>query len=168
MSRKSRFLLLVSGSIIFFDQITKIWIQKRFQLHESLVLIEGYLSLTYVLNPGAAFGFLADQGATFRMVFFLSVSVIALLLLGVFFRDTPSEDSVGLMALSLLFGGAIGNLIDRIRQGEVIDFIDFYIEKYHWPAFNVADSAITLGISLLMLHLFLQKKETSEKIHVRE
>lgn len=160
MSRKSRFLFLISGNIVLLDQITKVWVQKRFQLHESLVLIEGYLSLTYVLNPGAAFGFFADQGATFRMVFFLSVSVIALLLLGAFFRDTPSEDSVGLMALSLLFGGAVGNLIDRIRQGEVIDFIDFYIGRSHWPAFNVADSAITIGISLLMVHLYLQKKET--------
>ncbi len=162
MSRKSRFLFSISGSIVLLDQITKVWVQKRFELHESLVLIEGYLSLTYILNPGAAFGFLADQGATFRMVFFLSVSVIALLLLGSFFRDTPSEDSVGLIALSLLFGGAIGNLIDRIRQGEVIDFIDFYIGRSHWPAFNVADSAITIGISLLMVHLFFQKKEVFE------
>jgi len=161
MRRKSLFLILISGGIIIFDQITKVIVEKRFELHESIVVIDGLFSLTYILNPGAAFGFLANRNPTFRMVFFLSVSVIALVLLGAFFRDTPAEDTLGLTAISLLFGGAIGNLIDRIRLGKVIDFLDFYINQHHWPAFNVADSAITVGISLLMFHLFFQKKEST-------
>ncbi len=161
MNRKTFYLLSISGSIILFDQITKILVQNRFQLHESIVVIEGYFSLTYILNPGAAFGFLADQNPTFRMIFFAVVSVVALILLGVFFRETPEDDRMGLVAISLLFGGAIGNMIDRIRLGEVIDFLDFYIERYHWPAFNVADSAITIGITLLILHVFIQNKEES-------
>ncbi|MBN4050021.1 signal peptidase II [Nitrospira defluvii] len=163
MRRKSLFLIFISGGIIIFDQITKVIVAKRFELYESVVVLEGFFSLTYILNPGAAFGFLADQSATFRMIFFLSVSVVALVLLGTFFRDTPSEDTIGLTAISLLFGGAIGNLIDRIRLGEVIDFLDFYINQHHWPAFNVADSAITIGISLLMFHLFLHKEDSKDK-----
>lgn len=163
MHRKTLFLVFISGGIVVLDQITKIIVEKRFALYESVVVFEGFFSLTYILNPGAAFGFLADQNATFRMVFFLSVSVIALVLLGIFFRDTPTEDTMGLTAISLLFGGAIGNGIDRIRLGEVIDFLDFYINQHHWPAFNVADSAITIGISLLMFHLFLHKKSLPKK-----
>ncbi len=164
MNRKNRFLLPISGSIILLDQITKVAVQKRFQLHESIVVIEGFFSLTYILNPGAAFGFLANQGATFRMIFFGVVSVIALILLGLFFRDTAEDDTLALMAISLLFGGAIGNMIDRVRLGEVVDFLDFYIGEHHWPAFNVADSAITVGISLMMLHIFFQKKESPENL----
>ncbi|NOY84698.1 Lipoprotein signal peptidase [hydrothermal vent metagenome] len=163
MRRKTLFLVFISGGIIILDQITKVIVEKRFELYESIVVLEGFFSLTYILNPGAAFGFLADQNPTFRMIFFLSVSVIALVLLGAFFRDTPTEDTMGLTAISLLFGGAIGNLIDRIRLGEVIDFLDFYIKQHHWPAFNVADSAITIGISLLMFHLFLHKENSETK-----
>lgn len=163
MRRKTLFLVFISGGIIILDQITKVIVEKRFELYESIVVLEGFFSLTYILNPGAAFGFLADQNPTFRMIFFLSVSVIALVLLGAFFRDTAVEDTIGLTAISLLFGGAIGNLIDRIRLGEVIDFLDFYIKQYHWPVFNVADSAITIGISLLMFHLFLHKENSETK-----
>jgi len=159
MSRKPLFLVLISGSTIALDQLTKLQVQKHFSLHESLPILEGFFSLTYILNPGAAFGFLADQGETFRAIFFLVVSVIALGLLASFFRQTPEDEPLALGAISLLFGGAIGNLIDRVRLGEVVDFLDFYIGQHHWPAFNVADSAITVGISFLMIHLFLEKKQ---------
>jgi signal peptidase II len=83
---------------------------------------------------------------------------LAILLLIYFFLKVPREDSVSLIAIALLFGGALGNLIDRIRFGEVIDFLDFYIGSYHWPAFNVADSAITVGISLLVLDAFIKRQ----------
>lgn len=169
MPRKPLFLILISGGTVVLDQITKLVVQRNFTLHESLPIIEGFFSLTYILNPGAAFGFLADQNATFRAIFFFVVSVIALTLLMVFFHQTPEDDPLGLTAISLLFGGAVGNLIDRIRLGEVVDFLDFYIGQYHWPAFNVADSAITIGISFLMLHLFFQKKEEKhQSIEVQE
>ncbi len=168
MNRKTRFLLPISLSIIVLDQITKIWVEKNFKLHESVIVIDGYFSFTYILNPGAAFGFLGNQGETFRMFFFGIVSVIALILLGLFFRDTEKEDTVALTAISMLFGGAIGNMIDRVRLGEVIDFLDFYIGEHHWPAFNVADSAITVGISLLMIHLFFPKKENPEPLETKK
>lgn len=96
-------------------------------------------------------------------MFFLSVSAVALTLLIFFFLQAPKDDILALIAISLLFGGAIGNLLDRLRMGEVVDFLDFYIGQFHWPAFNVADSAITVGISLLMFSLFLQKKEIPER-----
>ncbi len=163
MRRKVFILIVICGSVVLLDQITKLMVQDRFALHESIVVVNGFFSLTYILNPGAAFGFLADQNETFRTVFFLSVSVIALTLLLVFYRDTPADDTIGLFAISLLFGGAIGNLIDRIRIGEVVDFLDFYIAQHHWPAFNVADSAITVGISLMLYHLIFIKKEVIEQ-----
>lgn len=124
-----------------------------------MVVIDDFFSLTYIRNPGAAFGFFANQTAQFRSVFFLSVSALALTLLIFFFFQAPKEDFCALIALSLLFGGAVGNLLDRLRMGEVVDFLDFYIGQFHWPAFNVADSAITVGISLLMFNLFFQKRE---------
>lgn len=163
MRRRYLFLFLIGSGTAIFDQITKHHIQKNFMLHESVSVIDGFFSLTYILNPGAAFGIFSDQSETFRAIFFMTVSVIALILLAFFFRQTPSEDTFSLIAISLLFGGAIGNMIDRMRMGEVVDFLDFYIGQYHWPAFNVADSAITIGVSLLMLQLFLQKEEVTEK-----
>ena len=155
------FLTLIGGGIIILDQFTKHHIQKALRLHESVVVIEDFFSLTYIRNPGAAFGFFATQTAQFRSVFFLTVSAVALTLLIFFFLQTPKDDVWALIAISLLFGGAIGNLLDRLRIGEVVDFLDFYVGQFHWPAFNVADSAITVGISLLMFSLFLQKKEVS-------
>ncbi len=97
------------------------------------------------------------------MFFFLIVSIIALILLVIFFRQTPPEDTYSLVALSLLFGGAIGNMIDRVRLGVVVDFLDFYIGQSHWPAFNVADSAITIGVSIMMLTLFFDKKDAPDQ-----
>lgn len=160
---KYLYLVLIGGSTIILDQITKIIVQNKFELHESVVVLEGFFSLTYILNPGAAFGFLADQSETFRAIFFGAVSIIALTILIVFFRQTPADDTYSLLALSLLFGGAIGNMIDRVRLGEVVDFLDFYIGRYHWPAFNVADSAITIGVSIMMLHLFFEKKDSTDQ-----
>jgi signal peptidase II len=152
-------LTLIGGGTIILDQITKLLVQKVFRLNESVVVIQDFFSLTYIRNPGAAFGLFADQSSGFRSIFFLVVSIVALSILLYFLAQTPKEDKSSLVAISLLFGGAIGNLIDRVRMGEVIDFLDFYIGRFHWPAFNVADSAITIGISLLMFNLFWIKRK---------
>lgn len=151
-------LTLIAGGVFLLDQGTKLYIQSIMRLHESIVIIRGFFSLTYIQNPGAAFGFLADQSDGFRTYFFLGVSFVALNLLAAFFVKTPGTDRIALSAISLLFGGALGNLVDRVRVGEVIDFLDFYVGRYHWPAFNVADSAITVGITLLLLDLFLKRR----------
>lgn len=156
-------LSLIGGATIILDQLTKRMIQNKFELHESIVIVEGFFSLTYIVNPGAAFGFMAGQSEDFRAIFFLVVSIIALTILVIFFRQTPADDTYSLIALSLLFGGAIGNMIDRARLGVVVDFLDFYIGQSHWPAFNVADSAITIGVSIMMLTLFFDKKDTDDQ-----
>jgi signal peptidase II len=155
---KFLFLAVIGGGVILLDQVSKLYIHKAFRLHESKVLIDGFFSLTYIRNPGAAFGLFAEHNESFRSIFFAVVSVIAICLLAYFFWETPKEETMGLVAISLLFGGAIGNMIDRFRMGEVIDFLDFYVGQSHWPAFNVADSAITVGISLLLFHVYFHKE----------
>lgn len=152
-------LALVGGTVLIFDQMSKAYIDHAFALHESLPVITGLFSITYVRNPGAAFGLFAQQSESFRSILFSSVSIVALLLLGAMIYQTPKEERGQIAAFSLLFGGAIGNTLDRIRMGEVIDFLDFYIGQHHWPAFNVADSAITIGTALLMFQMLIEKKK---------
>jgi len=161
MMNKFFILALVGGGVIVVDQITKIYIDTAFLLHESLPMIPDLFSITYIRNPGAAFGLFAGQSSLFRTLFFSGVSVVALSFLGIMVYQVPKDDHWQTVSLSLLLGGALGNIIDRVRIGEVIDFLDFYIGTYHWPAFNVADSAITVGVTLLMLHLYWDKKNNA-------
>ncbi len=149
-------LFLIAGGILILDQVSKGYIHETFRLHESRVILNDFFSLTYLRNPGAAFGIFADQSPLFRSIFFFGISVIALVFLTVLFLKR--EDLWGQVSISLLFGGALGNLIDRIRLGEVIDFLDFYLGHYHWPAFNVADSAITVGVGFLIVESLFVKR----------
>jgi signal peptidase II len=149
----------LTGLVILVDQITKLYIMQTMRLHESIPIIPNLFSLTYIRNPGAAFGLLAGSSNTFRMIFFGLTSVIALGLLGTILLRMPEREWMGRLSVAGILGGAIGNLIDRLRYGEVIDFLDFFIENYHWPAFNVADSAITVGVTFLIIHFMLEKKE---------
>lgn len=158
---KLKYLILaaISGAIITIDQASKLWVQTHFQLHESLELLNGYFNLTYVRNPGAAFGFLASSHPAFREIFFLAMPPIALFIIVAIFRGVAEKDRWTITALSLVFGGAIGNYIDRLRFRYVIDFLDFHIQdKYTWPAFNVADSAIVVGVGILLSMEFLRAK----------
>jgi signal peptidase II len=141
------------------DQVVKLYIQQTMRLHETIVVIPGFFHLTYIRNPGAAFGILADQGNGFRFVFFMVTSVVAVVLLFVLLYKAPEDQWLAPIAISLVLGGAFGNLLDRIRFGEVIDFLDFFVNGSHWPAFNVADSAITIGITILMIHFFMEHKK---------
>ena len=164
--------LLLAGLIILLDQITKALIHAQMLLHESIEIIPEFFSLTYIRNPGAAFGLFVNTGAQFRLLFFLSVTTIAILVICYLFFKTVQEGrelqgTTGhrtlwaiRIGLTLVLGGAIGYLIDRVRYGEVIDFLDFYIGRYHWPAFNVADSSITVGVSLLLLATFFPRAAT--------
>ena len=148
----------VTGGIILLDQLTKQQIMQTMRLHESISVIPNLLSLTYIRNPGAAFGLLAGSSNAFRMVFFGLTSIFALGLLGTILLRMPEQDWVGRVSVAGILGGAIGNLIDRLRFGEVIDFLDVYVENYHWPAFNVADSAITVGVIFLIVHFAFEKR----------
>ncbi len=159
MKNKYSWVAAIAASMIALDQYTKHLVMQRFLLHESVTVIPGFFNLTYVRNKGAAFGILSGVQGAWRTVFFIVVSLVALSVLMVLVRKTGER--LSLVAYALISGGAVGNLIDRVRFGEVVDFIEWYYRSFHWPAFNVADSAITVGVGLLMIEmLFLQKQET--------
>jgi signal peptidase II len=162
---KAKYLLLIaiSGALITLDQVTKMFIHTGYRLGESKTVIQDFFNITYVRNYGAAFGFLANVEPAFREVFFLSIPPIALLIILRVLKGVSDEDRIQIFSLSVIFGGAIGNYIDRIRFRYVIDFLDFHYKGiYAWPAFNVADSAIVCGVSILLL-LTIRSKE-SEKL----
>lgn len=150
-------LLLVSGGVVFLDQVTKYIIQMNLALHDSITVVARFFNITHILNPGGAFGFFASQTPGLRKFVFLFLSSVVALFVLWFYRRCAREYIFLSYGLSLIFGGAIGNLIDRFRYGLVIDFLDFYIGSYHWPAFNVADSAITIGMGILIYHIVFNK-----------
>ena len=152
--KKLKVLLITVPAVIILDQITKKAILDRFTLHEMLPMIQGYFDLTYIRNTGAAFGMLATADPSLRIPFFMLVPLIALGVIGYLFKNLPKNSVLMALALSLIVSGAIGNLIDRIRYGYVVDFLYFsWKHEYFFPAFNVADSAITIGVGLLLLDM---------------
>ena len=161
--RRYNVLLGVGSLVVLIDQITKIWVDRTMSLYESTPIVPGFLDLHYIRNTGAAFGFLSGSHAGFRIPFFILVSSVAIgIILFLFYKLEESEVMMPL-ALSLVLGGAIGNLIDRIRLGEVIDFILFHYKAFQYPSFNVADIGITVGVTLLVLKIFLLEKREPEK-----
>ena len=155
MAVRYRILLIITTISLVFDQWTKQLIDQHFALHESVPLIDNFLALTYVRNKGAAFGILADSA--FRIPFFITVSLVALIGILWYYRKIAEEQRLLQWALTLIFSGAIGNLIDRVRFGEVVDFVDAHWFQYHWPAFNVADSAISVGVTLILIDLWREE-----------
>lgn len=150
---------LIVSTILILDQLTKWQVTRTMRLHESISIIPDLFSITYIRNSGAAFGILAGSHSGFRLVFFGITSALALALLGTIYARLSPADWLGRVSVAAIFGGAVGNLIDRVRFGEVIDFLDFSLLGYHWPAFNVADAAITVGVCFLIGHFFLHKAE---------
>lgn len=150
---------LVVGTILLLDQVTKLAVDRLLALHQSVPVIEGFFHLTYVRNTGAAFGFLADAPEAFRAPFFFIATGIAVGALLVFLHRADTDAPLFLLALSSVLAGALGNLLDRLCYGEVIDFLDFHWQGYYWPAFNVADSCITLGVIGLFFYSFLDRKK---------
>ena len=159
MKNKYLWLSAITAAVIALDQLTKQLVVRSFKLHESVPVIPGFFDLTYVRNPGAAFGFLAGAQGMWRSIFFITVSMVALAVILALVRQ--SRERLPLIALALIGGGAVGNLVDRVRFGEVVDFIDWYYRTYHWPTFNIADSAITIGVGLLAIDMLLPKKQTT-------
>jgi len=151
-------LLGVTLAVVALDQWSKRWAHQdlRQRAGRRMVLVEGYLDLAYVRNPGAAWGFLARADESFRRPFFVAISVVAMGFILYLFRRLERGQILLLWALSLVMGGAVGNFIDRLRQNYVVDFIDFHVEqRFKWPTFNVADIAISIGVGLLLLEMFL-------------
>ena len=153
--------LWLSVVVVILDQLTKLWIDSSMTLHERLPLIDGFFDLTLAYNPGAAFSFLADAGGWQRW-FFTILSTVVTLILVVWLKRLQAHEKITAVALALIIGGAIGNLIDRIAYGHVIDFLLVYYQQWSWPAFNVADSAISIGVILMLLALFHSSPSQSE------
>jgi len=149
--KRTPLLFTIAAGVVIIDQLSKLWVVRSFQLYESRVIIPDFFHLTYLTNTGAAFGFLAGKQNTLRQVFFVGVAMAALLAMGYFYRTLKERSLLYTAAIGLICGGAVGNLIDRLRLGSVIDFLDFFVGRYHWPAFNAADSAITVGVVLFLL-----------------
>lgn len=160
IDRKYLILAALSGAIVVLDQLTKIYIHTQFGLGESVVVIPDLFNITYVRNLGAAFGILADSNESFRSLFFLLLPPLAMILILFILKSTPLRERAQVLALSCVFGGAMGNYIDRLRFGYVVDFLDFHWKhKLVWPAFNVADVAIVVGVSILAFYTLFQFKE---------
>ena len=152
--------ITLASAVLFLDQVSKAVVSTTLKMHEIRPIIHGLLNLTRVHNTGAAFGLLAGQPSPLRIFFFLGISLFAMGVVAWMLFRLPPDQKLETVALSLIFGGALGNFVDRARLGEVIDFIDVHYRSYHWPAFNVADSAITLGVMLLLYRLvFVKERE---------
>jgi signal peptidase II len=161
--RKNVLFLVTATLLVGLDQLTKAWILSTLRLHEGFPVIDGLFNIVHVRNPGAAFGFLAGASPVFRSVFFLAVTLTAIILILNYLRRTRIEEVSLVFSLALIFSGAVGNLIDRVRFGEVVDFLDVYVGVHHWPAFNVADAAITTGAALLALLLLRRRREGNDE-----
>ena len=150
-------LILISGSVIIADQLTKYIIKINIALYDNIIVIKNFFNITHILNPGGAFGFFASSSPGVRKFVFLFVSSIVALLILWFYKKSAENFIFLSIGLALIFGGAVGNLIDRFIYGKVLDFLDFYMGTYHWPAFNMADSAITIGMGIFIYHIIFKK-----------
>lgn len=150
--------LLIMLLVVISDQLTKLWIVENFALHDSLPVIPGFFNLVLVHNTGAAFGMLSDLPLLWRQVFFVSVAAVAVTVLVIMHRRLGGQHPLYAVSFGLISGGAVGNVIDRLNQGSVIDFLDFHIKEHHWPAFNVADSGITVGVGIFLLLQYLEER----------
>lgn len=154
MRNKYLYLLLISNTMIILDQFTKYMVATHIPKYYSIKVIDNFFHLTHIRNSGVAFGMFAGHASQYKTLFFVIVSSIAIVAVLTFFRNTPNDRKMVQFGLILIFSGAVGNMIDRILYREVIDFLDFFYKDHHWPAFNIADSCITIGVGLMMIDLF--------------
>lgn len=155
--------LLIMLLVVISDQLTKLWIVENFALGDSMPVIPGFFNLVLVHNTGAAFGMLSNMPPLWRQIFFVSVAAVAVTVLAVMQRRLGGQHPLYPVSFGLISGGAVGNVIDRLKQGSVIDFLDFHVKEHHWPAFNVADSGITVGVCLFLLVQFLEERAEKRK-----
>ena len=148
---------VVAGVVLVLDLVSKWLVERSLQLGEGRWLIDGFLMLSHVRNPGVAFGLGAEFSYAWRLPFFIVIWLVAGWILVRIYRSAAAF-TLGRFSIGLVVGGALGNLVDRVRYGEVVDFIDVWIGSYHWPTFNVADSGITVGTALLLFALWRAKE----------
>lgn len=164
MTMKPRYtlftVLTVAGLLL--DQATKLYIDRSMQLFDSIPVVTNFFHITYVRNRGAAFSFLSE--ASWRLPFFIVITLVAAIAILVAFHKLRDDQKLAQVSMAMIFSGAIGNLIDRVRLGEVIDFLDVHWYRHHWPAFNVADSLICVGVFLLALDMLMEDKRQKGRI----
>jgi signal peptidase II len=146
---------LIALGIILLDRATKLVIIQTLRLGQGIPVIPGFFDIVFVLNPGAAFGFLATLSDEVRNPLFILISILAVVLIVFYHTRYLRSHRLVSVALGLVLGGAVGNLIDRLYYGMVVDFLDVHAGPYHWPAFNVSDSAISVGVGLMILDMLL-------------
>ncbi len=163
---KSFFIIaLIAAAVIALDQYTKYLICANLGLYGRIEVIPGYLDIIHIRNSGVAFGFLKGFGTQYKTLSLIGVAAVAVFLLGFLISQVRRDQKLQAFSLALILGGAIGNIIDRFRLGEVVDFVDaHWQDMYHWPAFNVADMAISIGIVLLLIDELLLQKNIQKKI----
>jgi len=156
----------LAAAIIVLDRLTKLWVQTEVSLYESHTVVPGLFDIVHAENRGMAFGLFSDGESGFRSVLLVGVALAVLVVVSVMLWRLPARPGGGRRltgtALALVLGGAVGNLYDRAFRGSVTDFLDVYVGDWHWPAFNVADSAITIGAILLALSVVVDKDHGGE------
>lgn len=162
-----RHYFLLALAVFLLDQATKLLIRHTMPLYEGRVIIPGFLNLAHVQNRGAAFGLMSDFTSDFKLLSLIVFSLLALVIIFLLlWRGVSSRRNA--VGLAMIFGGAVGNLVDRLRHASVLDFLDFYVGSYHWPAFNVADSAIVIGATLLLFDvLFAATRQPQDSARCR-
>lgn len=144
----------VFAFVLGLDLFTKAMVIKNIQIGQGIPIVENFFNLVHIRNKGVAFGLFAKESISWALPY---LNILILIGLALYLLKVGPTNTLGLVSYALILGGAFGNLIDRIRFGEVVDFLDFYIGQYHWPAFNVADSAVTVGVLLLAFLLIFKK-----------
>jgi signal peptidase II len=152
-----KYFFLIAALVLLLDRITKWAVASNIALHDSVPVVPGCFRLTHVQNTGAAFGLFAESAAQWKVGALVTFSVLALIVVSALLWRNSHSLSTTTIGLSLILGGAMGNLWDRMFSGHVVDFLDFYLGSYHWPAFNVADSAIVIGAVLLVSEIVFAK-----------
>lgn len=152
---------LIMIALVALDQATKHLIARTVDLYESVTVIPGFFNITRIHNKGAIFGTFSQTNNKLVFALLTAASLAALVLVVYYFFKTPAGDKLMKVALTLIMAGALGNQFDRLIRGHVIDFLDFYVGKAHWPFFNAADSCITIGACLMLVILFRRKPECS-------
>jgi signal peptidase II len=174
MKQKLKIVAIIAPIVFILDHITKYLIVLNFKIGDQLTIIDGFFDLVHVRNKGAAFGFLSGWDSAYRDVFFYVLGFVALIFLYFFLKDLPSKKS-NIIPVGMIFGGALGNIFDRIIRGSVVDFLSFHINNERvvgeilgfsydfyliWPSFNVADMGITIGVALLIIQSLKHKKKS--------
>ena len=162
MKNKYRWVGSIVGLVLVLDQFTKHVVETRIRLYDVITVVPGFFNITHVRNKGAAFGMLSSLPDFWRSAFFIGVTIVAVA--AVIALILKTNDRLPVYAFSLIAGGAMGNLIDRIRYGEVVDFIQWYVRSHYWPSFNVADSAITIGVVLLAIEILFSTSAKSQEL----